>query len=127
MKRCTVCGKEKSVDQFNKHNQTEDRLTKRCTKCINSGTGDPKEYKKHRQHERRLRDMYDMSLFDYVRLVDKQGGRCAICETETEKLHIDHDHETGKVRGLLCMNCNTALGQFKDDIEILKAAILYLI
>jgi len=67
----------------------------------------------------------------------KQNGLCLICgnaETsrnpktgEPRSLAVDHDHETGKIRGLLCTFCNTALGKFHDDVEILKKAIDYLI
>lgn len=69
-------------------------------------------------------------------MFEKQNGVCAICKKpETAKkqsgngikrLSVDHDHTTGAIRGLLCMYCNTALGKFKDDIEILKSAIVYL-
>jgi hypothetical protein len=55
-----------------------------------------------------------------------QGGRCAICEVDTTRLCIDHDHETGQVRGLLCVSCNAALGHMKDSPERLMAAAIYL-
>lgn len=78
---------------------------------------------------------YGITPADYKRLLLIQGGVCAICrqdETRTIKtgerrpLTVDHDHETGSVRGLLCSLCNTALGSFRDDAEILAAAIDYL-
>jgi hypothetical protein len=58
----------------------------------------------------------------------KQGGKCGICGSVSngKRLAIDHDHETGRVRGLLCQQCNTALGLFKDQVELLKKAIDYL-
>lgn len=67
---------------------------------------------------------------DYQALFDKLDGRCAICrKTPTGRmgLCVDHDHETGRVRGLLCWKCNTALGVFDDDTAKLRAAIAYLI
>lgn len=56
----------------------------------------------------------------------QQEGRCAICREPTEKLHLDHDHATGKIRGLLCRFCNSLLGFARDDKKILGAAIHYL-
>ena len=71
---------------------------------------------------------YGISPEQYLELHNKQNGKCAICGTELESdyLHIDHDYETGDVRGLLCGNCNKGLGMFKDNIEYLKRAIQYL-
>ena len=60
-------------------------------------------------------------------MLDDQGGKCAICETQcaTEReLAVDHCHKTGKIRGLLCMRCNTALGAFKDDPLLLERAYI---
>lgn len=68
---------------------------------------------------------YGITLEQYNRLLIAQGGRCKICD-KTEHLHVDHDHRTGKVRGLLCSNHNTGLGKFQDDIETLEKAIVYL-
>jgi len=57
-------------------------------------------------------------------LLAQQNGLCAICNTAPAK-HVDHDHATGKVRALLCFNCNGGLGQFKDDPAVLRAAADY--
>jgi len=68
---------------------------------------------------------YDMGPAEYDELVDKQQNKCAICG-ENRTLYIDHDHEFRQVRGLLCLRCNTALGKFDDDENILRKAITYL-
>lgn len=67
-----------------------------------------------------------IDLEKFEAMLVEQDGHCAICERETEKLCIDHDHATGIVRGLLCVTCNTGLGKFKDDPERLRAAAVYL-
>jgi transcription elongation factor Elf1 len=72
---------------------------------------------------------YGLSPDAYVKLYESQEGKCAICnEIPTTKrgLHTDHCHTSGKVRGLLCHHCNTALGSFKDNINLLNKAVDYL-
>lgn len=80
--------------------------------------------------EERLVKMYGITLSDYDEMLEVQGGICAICGTEDPKgrgrFHVDHDHNTGAVRGLLCHGCNTSLGHFKDDEDKLLAAVDYL-
>jgi len=73
-----------------------------------------------------LRD-YGITAEDYDAMFSSQGGTCAICKrSQTKRLHVDHDHSTGAVRGLLCRACNTAIGMFEDDTERLRNAITYL-
>lgn len=70
---------------------------------------------------------YGLESKEYKQLLIEQAGRCKICKRAGgRKLVIDHSHETGKVRGLLCQSCNTALGKFQDSPFILLAAIHYL-
>ncbi|WP_244524233.1 endonuclease VII domain-containing protein [Geodermatophilus dictyosporus] len=57
-------------------------------------------------------------------MLEAQGGACAICEVQPAA-HVDHDHDTGRVRQLLCFGCNGGLGQFKDDPTVLRAAARY--
>lgn len=73
-----------------------------------------------------LRNKYGLSEEDYESIRDVQKGRCAICGKSLEPPCVDHCHETGRVRGLLCVGCNTAIGQFKDDVEVMKKAIDYI-
>jgi hypothetical protein len=75
--------------------------------------------------------LYGMTDEQFAAMLDKQGGACAICHaTEWNGRHpvphVDHDHATGKVRGILCHSCNLGLGKFKDDPDLLRAAIAYL-
>jgi hypothetical protein len=84
---------------------------------------------RRRQDIKRTARRYGLTADDYDALLAAQGGVCAICggpPSEKRRHHIDHDHETGVVRGLLCSNCNTAMGRFGDDPERLMEALRYL-
>jgi hypothetical protein len=73
-----------------------------------------------------LRTEYGITLTQYETLLEKQGGGCAICGRKEKCLCVDHDHATGRVRGLLCGSCNNGLGRFKDDPKRLRRAANYL-
>lgn len=89
---------------------------------------------RYTEHHRRwaLKNLYDLSLEEYDALLLKQKGLCAICErpqvpgARGGRLFVDHDHASGKVRGLLCTKCNSLLGHAEDKEEILQAAGRYL-
>lgn len=84
--------------------------------------------------ERHLQDKFDISLAHYGKMLVEQGGCCAICKCEetatrngvVKALAVDHDHATGKVRGLLCSDCNQAIGKLKENRESLLEAVRYL-
>ena len=82
---------------------------------------------KENQESRWLRK-YGLSATSYYRLLASQGGKCAICGrlSLNKLLAVDHNHITGEVRGLLCQNCNTGLGQFSESPEMLDRAAEYL-
>lgn len=77
---------------------------------------------------------YGITLDEYERMVETQGGRCAICGERPDpagvkaasRLHLDHDHVTGRNRGLLCVRCNPGVGYFRDDPALLRAAADYI-
>lgn len=83
---------------------------------------------KHRARARLY--MYGLTTIDYYVLLERQYYQCAIChnwlDLANQHTHIDHDHYTGKVRGLLCIHCNRLLGSCNDNIDILQSAIGYL-
>jgi hypothetical protein len=87
---------------------------------------------KERRHGYEIKRVHGISAEDYARMLSQQGGGCAICgapqkSTTKRRLHVDHDHVTGKVRGLLCSRCNVALGYFGDDPNRLLSASAYLL
>ena len=76
-----------------------------------------------------LKAVYGISLEAYEHMLASQSGLCAICKgppMSGKTLHVDHDHETDVVRGLLCQRCNLAIGHFQDDTSVLLAAVNYL-
>jgi hypothetical protein len=77
-----------------------------------------------------LKKSYGITFEQYNEKFKEQDGKCAICKTHqsllTKRLAVDHDHKTGEIRSLLCHGCNTSLGGFCDDINILESAINYL-
>lgn len=85
---------------------------------------------KHRRHN--LKRNYGMTQSDYEAMVAAQNGECAICRRlpsgrgRYARLVIDHDHETGAVRGLLCNKCNAAIGMLRDCVEVVQRAVAYL-
>jgi hypothetical protein len=86
---------------------------------------------KQKRMEYRLRKEFGLTLEEYQCIGDRQKWKCAICgadkaDARGHRLHVDHCHATGKVRGLLCGKCNTAIGRFKDSIEYLHRAVEYL-
>ena len=90
-------------------------------------------YSPKQQRAYRLKVKYGLTAQNYDALLESQEGRCAICGTKdfsrsgvNTHAYVDHDHETGEVRGLLCFACNTGLGAFSDSPEIMLEAIAYL-
>jgi len=84
--------------------------------------------RKREIREGHLRRTFGITQAEYDAMLATQGGGCAICgdvPAEGKSLHVDHDHETGRVRGLLCFKCNGGLGQFGDDVDKLNIAIQY--
>jgi len=76
-----------------------------------------------------LKRTYNLTVQEYDAMLARQGGGCAICGRPPRpdiSLHVDHDHETGRIRGLLCFRCNNALGDFLDDESLLRQAAGYL-
>lgn len=128
MRKCTLCG---SDGPFYPDARRKYGLNSWCKKCNSERA--KQYYRNHREdiaQKHRIKK-YGMTDNDYLEMLKSQGGVCAICGSsspggKTGFFHTDHSHKTGKIRGLLCSNCNLVLGLFKDDTSILKKAIDYL-
>jgi hypothetical protein len=81
--------------------------------------------KKVSDRKSHLKRKYGLTLEGFEELLASQGGGCAICG-KPDVDNVDHDHRTGQVRGILCWNCNVAIGQFEDDVDRVMAAAAYL-
>ena len=100
------------------------------------GKYNPDKYDFEAYRANHLKYNYGLTPEQYEKMLEEQNGTCAICkmpETWTHKktgkvasLSVDHDHETGKIRGLLCRDCNQSIGKFKDNAKLLYAAYEYL-
>lgn len=136
MKNCIDCGESKSLDNFYTDKTCKDGKVRRCIKCyekirLAKKKADPIAHLRKTQNFW-LKHRYGITLEKYEEMYRQQDGKCAICNREdagrnnSNVFCVDHCHETGVVRGLLCMPCNSALGQLKDDVNLLKKAINYL-
>ena len=113
-KRCAQCGEVKPLSDFHRAKSQSGGYNCYCRPC-----------RKQRVRDWRFTREYGLTPEAHAALVDSQGGLCAICH-ERPAEHVDHDHLTGAVRGVLCFPCNAALGQLKDRVDLLRNAIDYL-
>lgn len=123
MKTCRKCKVEKSLDSFHKNKVRPDGLAHWCKSCQGAATA--------ASQKKALPRKYGITMEDYESMVERQGGRCAICLSDnpgrTKSVWcIDHDHETGQVRGLLCGDCNTGIALLKENLANFTRAQVYL-
>lgn len=122
-KVCPGCGEQKAASHFRPAPGHASGLRIRCKECESA--------------DRRLKT-YGVSRDQLIEMFLQQGGVCAICRvpldlvvpraerSQRKQAHVDHDHETKRVRGLLCYTCNDGLGKFKDDVALFERAVEYL-
>ena len=137
MKQCTKCKEVLPFSSFGKHCRHKDGLRFRCKPCESADRKETKkkalelDYEGTRLKERadNLKRMFNITPEDWELKASAQKYKCAICKKECitgKRLAVDHDHETGKIRDLLCGNCNQGLGKFKDSPQLLDEAAEYL-
>lgn len=142
-RRCTICKEVKPCAEYYSDRRTKDRCTAKCKICFRKyhNTWKNKNREKMRAHYSRMyferghrfarygvtKEWYNLQLF-------LQDNRCAICRREEthitkgrlKSLAIDHNADTGKVRGLLCAECNTGIGKLRHSVEIMNSAVEYI-
>jgi hypothetical protein len=134
---CSTCKETMWESEFGFLVKARGKRHRQCKHCI----------RRQQQSRKRLCQLYrdnhllgryGITQADYDAMFARQGGRCAICGSDSNfvtikrldgkpaNFAVDHDHDTGKVRGLLCHGCNQGLGKFKDSVELLRLAVAYL-
>jgi hypothetical protein len=136
IKLCTVCDERKPVELFRQVGVKRDGSPS-YSWCLDCNKAKQREYtriyretKREQRHEYWRRRNYGLTPEQQKQLWEQANGRCQICgadPTERDpKLCVDHDHVTGRVRGLLCRNCNTAVGLLNDEPSLVERALHYL-
>jgi len=125
MKRCADCKQWKPNEQFPRNRNSKDGRHCYCKECNYARSRESRERLHGSTRHYHLKHRYGIGAEEVDVLIESQGNCCPICGRLAPS-HVDHDHETGHVRGVLCFNCNGGLGQFADDIDRLAAAIAYL-
>jgi hypothetical protein len=144
-KICCKCRYNKEIGCFHKDKNRNDGLQTVCKQCSRLYSQErnakrKEEYKRWYQDNKikvrnyKLKRKFKISISEYNDMFDEQNGLCAICKKSEIKKHngtiqslaVDHNHSTGKVRALLCSNCNTALGSLKENKDIIFNMIDYI-
>lgn len=133
-KKCSTCRLDKPRTEFNFDKSRKDGHTHRCKPCARLRNRKYKGMYRNKDRNRVLNWKYKgiiLSIAGYDQMLIDQDGRCAICSRHhsefSKKLAVDHDHATGKIRGLLCSNCNTGIGKLGDNAERVRSAMEYLL
>jgi hypothetical protein len=129
LKVCGSCKKEKNIDlfKFDKSIMSYKSYCLECAANFNRAWRNTNPDKaKCNSRLARYKYIYDVSFAEIQGIIYKQKNKCAICENILIKPQVDHCHITGKVRGVLCPNCNTAIGKLHDNTTLLERAIKYL-
>jgi hypothetical protein len=138
MKTCKICKKEKSLNEFyeTKRNGVAYGYHGKCKECYVKKQQE--NYDPLKKRNENLKRCYGITLNEYNEMLEKQNGKCAICGTTETKgrksgrgggadvFAVDHCHDTGDVRGLLCHSCNRAMGLLGDNTQTLQSMIEYL-
>lgn len=130
MKSCSRCREEKPITGFYRNRSQPDGHSHYCKPCCNEVT---RSHPKASEYARRtnLKRRYGITVEEFDALLEQQNGGCAVCgemdhDELGRRLAVDHDHDTKRVRGLLCQRCNRAVGLLKDNPELALRMSRYL-
>lgn len=130
MKQCCTCKEIKAKREFHKDNTKSTGLHSQCKECSKKRLKAHIEANPDYHRNNHYKKLYGITVDVYNKIFEDQQGCCAICGAHskefTRSLAVDHCHTTGVVRGLLCTNCNTAIGKLKEDPTLFLKAIEYL-
>lgn len=121
---CTRCGLDKELDEFPRNKRGPNGRHWYCKPCHSAQNRESRS-KNGGARKYHMKRRYGITLEDFDALLAKQGFLCPIC-LKRPAVHVDHDHATGRVRGILCEMCNGGLGQFRDNPRTIESAIEYL-
>jgi hypothetical protein len=126
---CYSCKLPKPIGDFSRNRKSRGGYKGECKKCLNKRR-QQRRANNTNEVRKKLAKRYNLSHEEYMQLHQLQGGKCRICgkpEVNLGRLlSVDHNHKTGKVRGLLCFKCNTAIGLLLDSKSLLEKALRYL-
>lgn len=143
MMLCNTCGQYKrvNIENFIQRNDNKIGWRRQCRSCV-SARRSVNEYTQEsliKKSNQQLKSKFGITIDDVKKMYDSQHGKCKICgkpgimhgikkgyKDKSDTLHVDHCHATGKVRGLLCSNCNVAIGLMNESIENMLSAIDYI-
>ena len=125
MKKCSICQKYKSLTEFHLSKSKKDGRESRCKICRSNLNVINKE------KNQKLKYSYGITLSELNEKITKQNNKCKICnkslsELNSKDIHVDHNHITNNIRGILCKKCNSLLGLCNDNDIVLENAISYL-
>lgn len=136
MKKCSRCKVQKELTEFYAAKGSKDGHNSYCKVCSYEKCKEWRLDNPDHDRKRSLKQRYGLTIEEWQVLVSKQKNLCAIClepntqrnnkTEEVRSLHVDHNHDTGEIRGLLCHGCNAALGLVKDNVNTLVRMIDYL-
>jgi hypothetical protein len=126
LKRCIVCNMEKPLAQYTLSRRMPDGHASQCRECRRLSA----ELTKDARRDAYLQRTYGITQATYDVMLREQGDCCKICGSvepgrRSCHFHVDHDHVTGRIRGLLCDQCNTGIGKFRDSAMLLRCAATY--